>query len=253
MSGHSKWHSIKHKKASADAKRGKLFTRLIKEISVAARLGGGDVEANPRLRGAVQTAKGANMPQDNTKRAIMKGTGELPGQIYESFSYEGYGPGGVAVLIEVLTDNKNRTVAELRRIFSKQGGNLAETGSVQWMFERKGSIAINQEEISEEQLLEIVLEAGAEDLESQEDIFNVYTSIEDLEAVKLALQSAGVKVEAAEQTMITQTDVRLRNKQAEQMLRLMDALEDQEDVGNVYANFDIDDTQMESLMGNLSG
>ncbi len=253
MSGHSKWHSIKHKKASADAKRGKLFTRLIKEISVAARLGGGDVEANPRLRGAVQTAKGANMPQDNIKRAIMKGTGELPGQIYESFSYEGYGPGGVAVLIEVLTDNKNRTVAELRRIFSKQGGNLAETGSVQWMFERKGSIAINQEEISEEQLLEIVLEAGAEDLESQEDIFNVYTSIEDLEAVKLALQSAGVKVEAAEQTMITQTDVRLRNKQAEQMLRLMDALEDQEDVGNVYANFDIDDTQMESLMGNLSG
>ena len=253
MSGHSKWHSIKHKKASADAKRGKLFTRLIKEISVAARLGGGDVEANPRLRGAVQTAKGANMPQDNIKRAIMKGTGELPGQIYESFSYEGYGPGGVAVLIEVLTDNKNRTVAELRRIFSKQGGNLAETGSVQWMFERKGSIAINQEEISEEQLLEIVLEAGAEDLESQEDIFNVYTSIEDLEAVKLALQSAGVKVEAAEQTMITQTDVRLRNKQAEQMLRLMDALEDQEDVGNVYANFDIDDTQMESLMGHLSG
>jgi YebC/PmpR family DNA-binding regulatory protein len=253
MSGHSKWHSIKHKKASADAKRGKLFTRLIKEISVAARLGGGDVEANPRLRGAVQTAKGANMPQDNIKRAIMKGTGELPGQIYESFSYEGYGPGGVAVLIEVLTDNKNRTVAELRRIFSKQGGNLAETGSVQWMFERKGSIAINQEEVSEEQLLEIVLEAGAEDLESQENIFNVYTSIEDLEAVKLALKSAGVKVESSELTMITQTDVRLKNKQAEQMLRLMDALEDQEDVGNVYANFDIDDTQMESLMGILSG
>ncbi len=253
MSGHSKWHSIKHKKASADAKRGKLFTRLIKEISVAARLGGGDVEANPRLRGAVQTAKGANMPQDNIKRAIMKGTGELPGQIYDSFSYEGYGPGGVAVLIEVLTDNKNRTVAELRRIFSKQGGNLAETGSVQWMFERKGSIAINQEEVSEEQLLEIVLEAGAEDLESQENIFNVYTSIEDLEAVKLALKSAGVKVESSELTMITQTDVRLKNKQAEQMLRLMDALEDQEDVGNVYANFDIDDTQMESLMGILSG
>jgi len=247
MSGHSKWHSIKHKKASADAKRGKLFTRLIKEISVAARLGGGDVEANPRLRAAVQTAKGANMPQDNIKRAIMKGTGELPGQIYESFSYEGYGPGGVAVLIEVLTDNKNRTVAELRRIFSKQGGNLAETGSVQWMFERKGSIAVNQKEVSEEQLLEIVLEAGAEDIESQEDIFNVSTSIENLEAVKQALQSAGVKIESAELTMITQTDVRLENKQAEQMLRLMDALEDSEDVGNVYANFDIDDTQMEAL------
>ncbi|MCH7802513.1 MAG: YebC/PmpR family DNA-binding transcriptional regulator [Acidobacteria bacterium] len=248
MSGHSKWHSIKHKKASADAKRGKLFTRLIKEISVAARLGGGDVEANPRLRGAVQTAKGANMPQDNIKRAIMKGTGELPGQIYESISYEGYGPGGVAVLIEVLTDNKNRTVAELRRIFSKQGGNLAETGSVQWMFERKGSIAINQKEVSEEQLLEIVLEAGAEDLESHEDIFNVYTSIESLEVVKQALKSAGVEMESAELTMTTQTDVRLENKQAEQMLRLMDALEDLEDVGNVYANFDIDDTQMESLI-----
>ena len=248
MSGHSKWHSIKHKKANADAKRGKLFTRLIKEISVAARLGGGDVEANPRLRGAVQTAKAANMPQDNIKRAIMKGTGELPGQIYESFSYEGYGPGGVAVLIEVLTDNKNRTVAELRSIFSKQGGNLAETGSVQWMFERKGSIAINQKEVSEEKLLEIVLEAGAEDLESQEELFNIYTSIENLEAVKQALQAAGVKMESAEVTMITQTDVRLENKQAEQMLRLMDALEDFEDVGNVWANFDIDDQQMESLV-----
>ena len=248
MSGHSKWHSIKHKKASADAKRGKLFTRLIKEISVAARLGGGDVEANPRLRAAVQTSKGANMPQDNIKRAIMKGTGELPGQIYESISYEGYGPGGVAVLIEVLTDNKNRTVAELRRIFSKQGGDLAETGSVQWMFERKGSIAINQKEVSEDKLLEIVLEAGAEDLESQEELFNVYTSIESLEAVKQALQSAGVKMESAEVTMITQTDVRLENKQAEQMLRLMDALEDLEDVGNVWANFDIDNTQMEALI-----
>jgi len=247
MSGHSKWHSIKHKKASTDAKRGKLFTRLIKELSVAARLGGGDVEANPRLRAAVQTAKGANMPQDNIKRAIMKGTGELPGQIYESISYEGYGPGGVAVLIEVLTDNKNRTVAELRRVFSKQGGNLAETGSVQWMFERKGSIVINQKDVSEEQLLELVLEAGAEDLESQEDIFNVCTSIENLEAVKQALRSAGVEMESAELTMITQTDVRLENKQAEQMLRLMDALEDHEDVGNVYANFDIDDSQMESL------
>jgi YebC/PmpR family DNA-binding regulatory protein len=247
MSGHSKWHSIKHKKASADAKRGKLFTQLIKEISVAARLGGGDVEANPRLRSAVQTAKGANMPQDNIKRAIMKGTGELPGQTYESFSYEGYGPGGVAVLIEVLTDNKNRTVAEIRHIFSKQGGNLAETGSVQWMFERKGLIIASQKEVSEERLLEIVLEAGAEDLETQGDRFAVYTSIENFEAVKGALQSAGVNMESAQLTMITQTDVRLENKQAEQMLRLMDALEDHEDVGNVYANFDIDETQMEAL------
>ncbi len=247
MSGHSKWHSIKHKKASADAKRGKLFTQLIKEISVAARLGGGDVEANPRLRSAVQTAKGANMPQDNIKRAIMKGTGELPGQTYESFSYEGYGPGGVAVLIEVLTDNKNRTVAESRHIFSKQGGNLAETGSVQWMFERKGLIVANGKEVSEERLLEIVLEAGAEDLETQGDSFAVYTSVENFEAVKQALQSAGVDMESTALTMITQTDVRLENKQAEQMLRLMDALEDHEDVGNVYANFDIDETQMEAL------
>ena len=247
MSGHSKWHSIKHKKASADAKRGKLFTQLIKEISVAARLGGGDVEANPRLRSAVQTAKGANMPQDNIKRAIMKGTGELPGQTYESFSYEGYGPGGVAVLIEVLTDNKNRTVAEIRHIFSKQGGSLAETGSVQWMFEKKGLIVTNQKEVSEERLLEIVLEAGAEDLETQGDSFAVYTSVENFEAVKQALQSAGVNMESTALTMITQTDVRLQNKQAEQMLRLMDALEDHEDVGNVYANFDIDETQMEAL------
>ncbi len=248
MSGHSKWHSIKHKKASADAKRGKVFTRLIKEISVAARLGGGDVEANPRLRSAVQSAKGANMPQDNIKRAIMKGTGELPGQTYESFSYEGYGPGGVAVLIEVLTDNKNRTVAELRHIFAKQGGNLAETGSVQWMFERKGLIVANQKEVSEERLLEIALEAGAEDLEIQGDSFAVYTSLESFEAVKQALQAASVNLESAELTMITQTDVRLENKQAEQMLRLMDALEDHEDVGNVYANFDIDEMQMEALI-----
>ncbi len=248
MSGHSKWHSIKHKKASADAKRGKVFTRLIKEISVAARLGGGDVEANPRLRSAVQSAKGANMPQDNIKRAIMKGTGELPGQTYDSFSYEGYGPGGVAVLIEVLTDNKNRTVAELRHIFSKQGGNLAETGSVQWMFERKGLIVANQKEVSEERLLEIALEAGAEDLEIQGDSFAVYTSLESFEAVKQALQAASVNLESAELTMITQTDVRLENKQAEQMLRLMDALEDLEDVGSVYANFDIDETQMEALI-----
>jgi YebC/PmpR family DNA-binding regulatory protein len=187
------------------------------------------------------------MPQDNIKRAIMKGTGELPGQSYESFSYEGYGPGGVAVLIEVLTDNKNRTVAEIRHIFSKQGGNLAETGSVQWMFERKGLIVASQKDVSEEQLLEIVLEAGAEDLETQGDSFTVYTSMENFEAVKEALQSAGVNMESAELTMTTQTDVRLENKQAEQMLRLMDALEDHEDVGNVYANFDIDETQMEAL------
>ena len=247
MSGHSKWHSIKHKKASVDAKRGKLFTRLIKEISVAARLGGGDVEANPRLRASVQTAKDANMPQGNIKRAIMKGTGELPGQTYESVSYEGFGPGGAAVFVEVLTDNRNRTVAELRNIFSKQGGNLGETGSVQWMFERKGYIAVKGEEVSEDQLLEIALEAGAEDLTSEGDISSIYTSIENFEAVKQALQKAGISMESSELTMISQNNVQLVNKPAEQMIRLMDALDDHEDVGNVYANFDIDETEMENL------
>ena len=247
MSGHSKWHSIKHKKASVDAKRGKLFTRLIKEISVAARLGGGDLEANPRLRASVQTAKDANMPQDNIKRAIMKGTGELPGQTYESISYEGFGPGGAAVLVEVLTDNRNRTVAELRNIFSKQGGNLGETGSVQWMFERKGYIALKRKEMSEDQLLEIALEAGAEDLTSEGDISSIYTSIENFEAVKQALRKAGISMESSELTMISQNNVQLVNKPAEQMIRLMDALDDHEDVGNVYANFDIDEAEMETL------
>ncbi len=247
MSGHSKWHSIKHKKASVDAKRGKLFTRLIKEISVAARLGGGDLEANPRLRASVQTAKDANMPQDNIKRAIMKGTGELPGQTYESISYEGFGPGGAAVLVEVLTDNRNRTVAELRNIFSKQGGNLGETGSVQWMFERKGYIAIKRKEVSEDQLLEIALEAGAEDLTSEGDISSIYTSIENFEAVRQALRKAGISMESSELTMISQNNVQLVNKPAEQMIRLMDALDDHEDVGNVYANFDIDEAEMETL------
>ncbi|MEE8349388.1 MAG: YebC/PmpR family DNA-binding transcriptional regulator [Acidobacteriota bacterium] len=247
MSGHSKWSSIKHKKASADAKRGKLFTRLIKEISVAARLGGGDLDSNPRLRAAVQSGKDSNMPQNNIKRAIMKGTGELPGQTYESVSYEGYGPGGVAVLVEVLTDNKNRTVAELRNIFSKQGGNLAETGSVQWIFERKGYVLVDSEEASEEQLLEVVLEAGAEDLKTEGKTFAIYTAMEDFEAVKQALGSAGIKIESATLTMVPQNEVQVANKQAEQMLRLMDALDDLEDVANMYANFDIDEVQMETL------
>ena len=252
MSGHSKWHSIKHKKASVDAKRGKLFTRIIKEISVAARLGGGDVEANPRLRAAVQGAKDANMPQGNIKRAIMKGTGELPGQSYESVSYEGFGPGGAAVLVEVLTDNRNRTVAELRNIFAKQGGNLGETGSVQWMFERKGYISINRKEVSEDQLLEVALEAGAEDLTTEGNIFAIYTSVENFEDVKQALQAAGFLIESSELTMLSQNDVHLANKPAEQMLRLMDALEDLEDVGTVYANFDIDEAEMESLTADNS-
>ncbi len=247
MSGHSKWHSIRHKKAATDAKRGKLFTRLIKEISVAARLGGGDVDTNPRLRSAVQTAKDGNMPLDNIKRAIMKGTGELPGQSFEAVTYEGYGPGGVAVIVETLTDNKNRTVAEVRYIFSKQGGSLGESGSVLWMFEKKGCIAIDQKLISEEKLLELALEAGAEDLQSEGDNFAVYTSFESFESVRQALEMAEIPIVSAEVTMIPQTDVRLEGKQAERMLRLMEALEDHDDVQSAYANFDIDEAEMEAL------
>ena len=249
MSGHSKWSSIKHKKAAVDAKRGRLFTRLIKEISVAARLGGSDMNANPRLRTAVQTAKDANMPQENIKRAIMKGTGELPGQSFEAATYEGYGPGGVAVFVESLTDNKNRTVAEIRHIFSKQGGNLSESGSVQWMFEKKGYIVVDSEDVSEEKLLEIALEAAAEDVKSEGSTFAVYTAFETLEPIKESLRSAGIPIQSAEITMIPQNDIRLEGKRAEQMLTLMDALEDHEDVENAYANFDIDEKEMEALVG----
>ncbi len=247
MSGHSKWHSIRHKKAAVDAKRGKIFTRLIKEISVAARLGGGDVESNPRLRTAVQTAKNANMPQDNIKRAIQKGTGELPGQSYEEQSYEGYGPGGVAVFIEVLTDNKNRTVAEIRHIFAKHGGNLGESGSVQWMFDRKGYISVARTGVSEEKLLEIALEAGAEDLSVEGDTYGIYTPFEGFEEVREAIERAGIEIERSELTMIPQSDTHLEGKAARQMLTLLEALEDHEDVQNVFANFDIDETEMESI------
>ncbi len=188
MSGHSKWHSIRHKKAAVDAKRGKIFTRLIKEISVAARLGGGDLDANPRLRTAVQAAKAANMPQDNINRAIKKGTGELPGVSYEAVNYEGYGPGGVAVFVEALTDNKNRTVAEIRHLFSKQGGNLGETGSVSWIFERKGYLSVPRENAGEEKLLEIALLNGAEDLRTAGDTYDIYTPFEQFENVRQALE-----------------------------------------------------------------
>lgn len=247
MSGHSKWHSIRHKKAAADAKRGKMFTQLIKEISVSARLGGGDPEANPRLRTAVQTAKDANMPQENIRRAILKGTGELPGQSYEESTYEGYGPGGVAVFIEVLTDNKNRTVAEIRHLFSKHGGNLGEAGSVQWMFEKKGYLAVDRDAVSEERLLEIVLDAGAEDLQADGDLFAVYTPVESFEAVRQALNAASVEVVESSLTMIPQNEVRIEGKTASQMMNLMEALEDHDDVQNVYANFDVDEAEMETL------
>ncbi|HXK61350.1 MAG TPA: YebC/PmpR family DNA-binding transcriptional regulator [Acidobacteriota bacterium] len=247
MSGHSKWHSIKHKKAAADAKRGKIFTKLIKEMSVAARIGGGDIDSNPRLRTAVAAAKAVNMPLDNIKRAIMKGTGELPGQAYEAVTYEGYGPGGVAVLVETLTDNKNRTVAEVRHLFSKHGGNLAETGAVQWMFERKGYISVSRDKVSEDRLMEIALEAGADDLQTEESAYSIYTSFENFESVKEALQAAGIEPDSAELTMLPQNGVRLEGKKAEQMLKLMESLEDHDDVQNVYANFDIDEAEMEAI------
>ncbi len=248
MSGHSKWHSIKHKKAATDAKRGKVFSKLIREITVAARIGGGDLEANPRLRTAVQTAKDSNMPLDNIERAILKGTGALPGQNFEPFVYEGYGPGGIAILVDVLTDNKNRTVAELRHIFAKNGGNLAETGSVQWMFDKKGYISVNAESVSEEDLLEVALNAGAEDLKAEGDSLAIYTSYEDFYQVKTKVEEANIPIESGELTMLPQNAVLVEGKQAEKTLKLVEALEDQDDVQSVYGNFDIDEKEMEALL-----
>ncbi len=248
MSGHSKWSSIKHKKAATDAKRGKVFSKLIREITVAARIGGGDLEANPRLRTAVQTAKASNMPLDNIERAIMKGTGALPGQNFEPFLYEGYGPGGIAILVDVLTDNKNRTVAELRHIFVKSGGNLAETGSVQWMFEKKGYISVNAKAVSEEDLLEVALDAGAEDLKTEGDSLAIYTSFEDFYQVKAKVEEANIPIESGELTMLPQNAVAVEGKQAEKTLKLMEALEEQDDVQSVYGNFDIDEKEMEALL-----
>lgn len=247
MSGHSKWHSIRHKKAAVDAKRGKMFTKLIKEITVAARIGGGDLDANPRLRTAVQAAKDANMPHDNINRAVQKGTGELPGQSYDETTYEGYGPGGVAVFLEVLTDNKNRTVAEIRHLFSKHGGNLGESGSVAWIFEKKGYITVEKDKTTEYDLFEVAIEAGADDLQSEGDYFEIYSEVETFENVKAALSSASIPIEQSTLTMIPQNEVRLEGKPAQQMIRLMEVLEDHEDVQNVYANFDIDEEEFNSL------
>jgi YebC/PmpR family DNA-binding regulatory protein len=239
MSGHSKWSSIKHKKAATDARRGKIFTKLIKEITVAARTGGGDENANPRLRTAIQAAKSENMPKDNIERAIKKGTGELEGVNYEESIYEGYGPGGAAVMVESLTDNKNRTVADIRRIFSKNGGNLGENGCVAWMFDMKGYIAIDSKSIDEEKLMEIALEAGAEDIKDEEGTFEVITAVEDFEAVKQAIDEASISYIDAEVTMLPQNTTNLAGKDAEQMLLLMEMLEDCDDVQKVYTNADI--------------
>ncbi|UCC78954.1 MAG: YebC/PmpR family DNA-binding transcriptional regulator [Candidatus Zixiibacteriota bacterium] len=247
MSGHSKWSTIKRKKGKLDAQRGKIFTKHIREITVAAREGGGDPDLNPRLRTAVAAAKAANMPSDNIKRAIQKGTGELEGVKYESTNYEGYGPGGVAILVEVLTDNKNRTIADVRHIFSKHNGSIGEVGCVGWMFNRKGYIVVDKERIGEDELIEKALEAGAEDIQTSDDVYEIYTEFAELENVRSALESAGLEMTSAESTMIPQNTIKLEGKQAEQMLKLYEGLEDLDDVAHVYANFDIDEAIMEEM------
>ena len=247
MSGHSKWHGIKHKKAKADAIKGRLFTRVIKEITVAARHGGGDPGGNPRLRTAIQAAKAANMPADNIERAIKKGTGELPGVSYEECLYEGYGPGGVAVLLEALTDNRNRTTSELRKIFSKSGGNMGESGSVAWMFAKKGLIQVEAAKADEEKVLSVALEAGAEDMQRAESMFEVTTVPADFERVRDAVAVAGIPMASAEVTMVPKNTLRIEGKAAQQMLQLMEELEEHDDVQHVYANFDIDEKVMEAI------
>ncbi len=248
MSGHSKWATIKHKKAAADAKRGKAFTRLIKEITIAAR-SGGDPDGNPRLRTAILAAKAVSMPADNIKRAIMRGTGELEGGQIEEVTFEGYGPGGAAVLVEVATDNRNRTVSEIRHIFSKQGGNLGELGSVGWMFERKSHVLIENTKTTEDDLMMIALDAGAEDLRNDGANWEVLSPPEKHELVLEAIHKAGIPTVSAEIAMLPKNTVKLEGKNAAGMLRLAEALEDHEDVQNVYSNFDIDEKEMEALAG----
>jgi len=244
MSGHSKWHSIKHKKGATDAKRGKLFTKFIKEITVAARTGGGDPDANARLRKAILDAKAGNMPNDTIDRAVRRGTGAEEGVTYEEITYEGYGPGGVALLIESVTDNRNRTVAEIRHMFSKNGGNFAAAGAVAWMFEKKGYIVVPKAAKSEDELFDIVTDAGAEDLRSDEENFEVITSPESFEAVSSAIKAAGIEAPVAEVSMVPQNYIKLEGGNAQQMLRLMEALEDHDDVQKVHANFDISEADM---------
>ncbi len=246
MAGHSKWANIKHKKAAQDAKRGKIFTKIIKEIMVAAREGGGDPDMNPRLRLVIQKAKEANMPNDNIERAIKKGTGELEGVNYTEMTYEGYGPAGVAIMLDILTDNKNRTAAEIRNIFSKNGGNLGETGCVNWIFERKGMIMVDGSKYSEDELMDHVLEAGADDLKRDNDMFVIYTSPEDFTQVVENLKQ-NVEYENAEVTMEPSNTVKVTGDEVEKLMKLVDALEDSDDVQNVYSNFDIDDEELKRL------
>src|SRR5215469_8582314 len=246
MSGHSKWATIKHKKGALDAKRGKIFTRLIKEISIAAK-SGGDPESNPRLRTAIAAAKAENMPADNIKRAIQRGTGELPGATYEEFTLEGYGPGGVALLLDVNTDNRNRTVSEIRHAFGKNGGNMAEAGAVAWMFHKKGDIVVPKSAASEDQLMSIVLEAGADDLRDDGETWEVITEPSAFETVVEAVKKAGIQPTSAEVAMIPQNYIKLEGQQAGQMIRLVEALEDHDDVQHVHSNFDIDQKVLEEV------
>ena len=246
MSGHSKWSTIKRKKGVADAKRGKIFTSIIKEITVAARMGGGDENANPQLRQAIAKAKTNNMPQDNIKRAIMKGTGELPGVRYEEGTYEGYGPGGVAIFLEVLTDNKKRTVADIRHLMSKHGGNLGENGSVSWMFDKKGQIRVGIEAGEEETILEAALECGADDFEVEEDVYLISTDPAELLHVKDQLESKGYEIKSAEVEMVPKNLQKVEKKDVDRVLNLMNELEDNEDIKSVFANFDIDEADIPS-------
>ena len=251
MSGHSKWSSIKHKKAAVDAKRGKAFSRIAKEITVAAKIGGGDPDGNPRLRLVMDKAKGVNMPSDNIKRAIMKGTGELPGEVYDEITYEGYGPAGVAIFIETLTNNKNRTVGEIRHLLTKHGGNLGEDGCVSWMFEKCGLILVDKSASDEDSIIELALEAGAKDMKSEpdEDSYEITTELADFEAVRKAIEDAGIEIGLAEISRLPKNTVSLDEKGASQVLRLIDLIEDQEDVQNVYANFDIPGDILDKVAG----
>ena len=248
MSGHSKWASIKHKKGAADAKRGKIFTKIIKEITVAARLGGGDPDGNPRLRTAIMNAKSNNMPADNVTRAIKKGTGELEGVHYEETTYEGYGPGGAAIFLEAMTDNKNRTVSEIRAALGKAGGNLGETGCVAWMFEKKGLITVKTDAKNEDDLMELAIDAGADDMQTVDDHYEITTAVENFEAVRKALEEAGVPMDTAELTRIPQNTVSLDEKKGKALLKLMDILEDHDDIQKAYSNFDIPDDVMAAII-----
>jgi YebC/PmpR family DNA-binding regulatory protein len=248
MSGHSKWATIKRKKGKLDAERGKIFTRLIKEITVAAREGGGDPDGNPRLRTAVLAGKAANMPQDNIKRAILKGTGQLPGHVYESITYEGYGPAGVAVIMEVMTDNKNRTVSEVRHMLTKYGGNLGAAGCVAWMFKKKGIITVDLAVTNEDTLMELAMDAGAEDMSTGTDSFEITAAPEDVESIKAVLEKKGIPIVSSEVTMIAENQVKLtKESEASAMLKLYEGLEELDDVQKVYGNFDIDEALLEKL------